>query len=35
MDFIIFLLIAFIIVFVFAYRNSSGENVYKYIMNKY
>ncbi len=31
MDFIILLVIAFIIVFVFAYRNSSGENVYKYI----
>lgn len=34
MDFVIFLLIAFIVVFVFAYRNSSGENVYKYVSNQ-
>ena len=34
MDFIILLLVAFIIVFVFAYRNSSGENVYKYVSNQ-
>ena len=34
MDFIILLLVAFIIVFVFAYRNSSGESVYKYVSNQ-
>lgn len=34
MDFVIFLLIAFIVIFVFAYRNSSGENVYKYVSNQ-
>lgn len=34
MDFIIFLLVAFIIVFIFAYRNSSGESVYKYVSNQ-
>lgn len=34
MDIIILVLIAFIIVFVFAYRSSSGENVYKYIITK-
>lgn len=31
MEFIIFLLIAFIAIFVIAYRNNNGENVYKYI----
>ena len=31
MEYIIFLLIAFIAIFVIAYRNSSGETVYKYI----
>lgn len=34
MDIIILLLIAFIIVFVLAYRNSNGENVYKYVSNQ-
>lgn len=31
MEFIIFIIIAFIIIFVLAYRNNNGENVYKYI----
>jgi len=31
MTFIIFLFIAFIIVFIIAYRNNNGENVYKYV----
>lgn len=31
MDVVILLLIAFILIFVLAYRNSSGENVYKYV----
>lgn len=34
MNLIIFLLIAFIVVFVIAYRNNNGENVYKYISNQ-
>ena len=34
MDIIILLLVAFVIIFVFVYRNSSGENVYKYIVTK-
>lgn len=34
MDIIVFLLIGFIIIFVLAYRNSSGESVYKYIVGK-
>ena len=33
MEFIIFLIIAFVVIFVIAYRNSSGESVYKYISN--
>lgn len=31
MEFIIFLLVAFIVIFIIAYRNNNGENVYKYI----
>ncbi|MDD3452948.1 MAG: hypothetical protein PHN42_01555 [Bacilli bacterium] len=31
MNFIIFVLIAFIVIFIMAYRNNNGENVYKYI----
>lgn len=31
MELIIFLIIAFVVIFVIAYRNSSGESVYKYI----
>ena len=31
MEFIIFIIIAFIIIFVLAYRNNNGESVYKYI----
>ena len=31
MEFIIFILIAFIFIFVIAYRNNNGENVYKYV----
>lgn len=31
MNFIIFILIAFIVIFVIAYRNNNGENIYKYI----
>lgn len=31
MEIIIFLIIAFIVIFVIAYRNNTGENVYKYI----
>ncbi len=34
MDIIIILLVAFIIVFIVAYRNSNGENVYKYVSNQ-
>lgn len=34
MDIIVFLLVGFIIIFVLAYRNSSGESVYKYIVGK-
>ncbi|MDD3340655.1 MAG: hypothetical protein PHN72_00420 [Bacilli bacterium] len=34
MDFIIFLLIAFVVIFVIAYRNSTGESVYRYIAGK-
>ena len=34
MDFIVLLLVAFIIIFVIAYRNSSGESVYKYVSNQ-
>ena len=31
MEYLVFIIIAFIIVFVLAYRNNNGENVYKYI----
>ena len=31
MEFIIFILIAFIVVFVMSYRNNQGDNIYKYI----
>ena len=31
MEFIIFLLAAFVIVFVIAYRNSAGQNIYLYV----
>lgn len=31
MEYIMFLLIVFVIIFVIAYRNNNGENVYKYI----
>ena len=31
MEFIIFILVAFIFIFVIAYRNNNGENVYKYV----
>lgn len=31
MEYLIFIIIAFIIIFVIAYRNNNGENVYKYI----
>ena len=31
MTFIIFLFIAFIILFIIAYRNNNGENIYKYV----
>lgn len=30
-EFIVFLLIAFVVIFVVAYRNNNGENIYKYI----
>ena len=33
MEFIIFLLVAFIVIFIIAYRNNNGENVYK-LQNK-
>ena len=31
MEYLVFIIIAFILVFVLAYRNNNGENVYKYI----
>ena len=34
MDIIIFLLITFIILFIFVYRNSTGENVYKFVSSR-
>ncbi len=34
MEVIVLLLISFIIIFVLAYRNSSGENVYKYVSGR-
>ena len=33
MEYVVFLLIALVGVFVISYRNSSGEKVYKYISN--
>ena len=31
MEFVIFVLIAFIVIFVMSYRNHAGDNLYKYI----
>ena len=35
MEFIVFILMAFIIIFVMSYRNNQGDNIYKYISKQF
>ena len=34
MEFVIFMLIAFIVIFIMSYRNNNGDNIYKYVSTK-